>query len=218
MRMRAMARLRARLDDERGLTLVELVVATSILGIVMLVFTTTLMSMQKAVVSQDVHERLADQARLALQSIDRQVRSGNLLYNPSSEAGNDPYSSTATGYLIRIYTQARYSSSDNSRCVLWMIDDQQRLLTRYWTPLDPSSASEWQIVATGIVNRSLGVSAFSLDSTGRTLNVVFKVNPSLSSSSSSTQTFQASLTGRNTSFGYPNDVCADLPSGMTPSF
>jgi prepilin-type N-terminal cleavage/methylation domain-containing protein len=72
----------ARLEDERGITLVEVLIATAILGIVMLVFTSTLSSMQQAVVAEDVRTRLNDQARLALADLDRQVRSGNLLYDP----------------------------------------------------------------------------------------------------------------------------------------
>ena len=74
------------------MTLVELVVAMGILSIVMLVLTTTLSSIQRAVVEEDVRIRLNDQARLAMQSIDRLVRSGNILYDPVDESGNDPYS------------------------------------------------------------------------------------------------------------------------------
>ena len=88
------------------MTLVELVVAMAILSIVMLVMTTTLSSIQRAVVEEDVRTRLNDQARLAVQSIDRLVRSGNILYDPVDESGNDPYDPGATGYLFRIYTQA----------------------------------------------------------------------------------------------------------------
>ena len=43
-----------RLRGERGLTLVELVVAMGILSIVLLVMTTTLSSIQRAVVEEDV--------------------------------------------------------------------------------------------------------------------------------------------------------------------
>ena len=67
----------ARRDD--GMTLVEVIIATSLLGIVSLVFTTVLASVQNAVVAQDVRTELNDQSRLALADLDRQVRSGNLL-------------------------------------------------------------------------------------------------------------------------------------------
>lgn len=219
-----MSRVIRRLREEGGITLVELLVSMSIMSIVLLVFTTTLTSVQRAIVKQDTREQQADQARLALQTIDRQVRSGNLLYNPTTyEVGNDPYSNTATGYLVRIYTQAKFNADDNPRCVVWLIDDQRRLLTRSWTPPGVSAPTDWQIVATGVVNRFLSSPSFTTDSTGRTLNVTFKVNPSYSTvaaaltDAAATQTFEAALTGRNTSFGYPNDVCEDLPSGMLPT-
>ena len=77
---------RHRIRDEGGMTLVELVVAMGILSIVMLVLTSTLSSIQRAVVEEDVRIRLNDQARLAMQSIDRLVRSGNILYDPVDES------------------------------------------------------------------------------------------------------------------------------------
>ncbi len=107
----------ARLEDERGITLVEVLIATAILGIVMLVFTSTLSSMQQAVVAEDVRTRLNDQARLALADLDRQVRSGNLLYDPDDEIGTvDPFDVTAAGFMFRVYTQTKFTATDEPRC------------------------------------------------------------------------------------------------------
>jgi type II secretory pathway pseudopilin PulG len=195
------------------MTLVELVVAMAILSIVMLVMTTTLTSIQRAVVEEDVRGRLNDQARLAVQSIDRLVRSGNILYDPVDESGNDPYGS-ATGYLFRIYTQAERSEDEDPRCALWLVNDQQQLLYRTWPVLDPDAASSWTIVAEGVVNRDLAEPAFSLDPAGRTIAVAFHVNPDLEDRPQATQIVQASLTGRNTSFGYPVQLCSTLPDPL----
>ncbi|MGI8616414.1 MAG: PilW family protein [Actinomycetota bacterium] len=205
---------RDRIADERGMTLVELVVAMGILSIVMLVLTTTLSSIQRAVVEEDVRIRLNDQARLAMQSIDRLVRSGNILYDPVDESGNDPYSASATGYLFRIYTQAEQSSGQDARCALWLVNDDQQLLYRTWPILAPNGASDWTIVADGIVNRDLSQPAFSLDSAGRTIAVEFHVNPDLARRPQATQVVEASLTGRNTSFGYPIQLCSELPDPL----
>jgi prepilin-type N-terminal cleavage/methylation domain-containing protein len=203
-----------RLRGERGMTLVELVVAMAILSIVMLVMTTTLSSIQRAVVEEDVRGRLNDQARLAMQSIDRLVRSGNILYDPVAESGNDPYNVTATGYLFRIYTQAEQSENQAARCALWLVNDQQQLMYRTWPVLDPAAASQWSVVAEGIVNRDLNQPAFTLNSAGRTIAVKFHVNPDLEDRPQATQVMQASLTGRNTSFGYPVQLCATLPDPL----
>jgi prepilin-type N-terminal cleavage/methylation domain-containing protein len=203
-----------RLRGERGMTLVELVVAMAILSIVMLVMTTTLTNIQRAVVEEDVRARLNDQARLALQSIDRLVRSGNILYDPVDESGNDPYDATATGYLFRIYTQAEQTEDQDPRCALWLVNDEQQLLYRTWPVLDPDAASDWTVVADGVVNRALDEPAFTLDPAGRTIAVEFHVNPDLARRPQATQVVQGSLTGRNTSFGYPVQLCATLPDPL----
>jgi type II secretory pathway pseudopilin PulG len=212
------ARLRglARLGDERGISLVEVMLATAILGIVMLVFTTTLASMQQAVVAEDVRNRLNDQARLVLADLDRQVRSGNLLYDPAVETATvQPFGVDAEGFMFRVYTQTKYQQSDDPRCALWLIDDDRRLLYRHWPVLDPDEATDWRVVAEGVVNRDTDTPAFSLDPAGRTVTITIEANPALDSDPSATQTFSAALTGRNTSFGYPANVCQNLPSDMT---
>jgi type II secretory pathway pseudopilin PulG len=204
------ARIRRAGDDERGITLVELVVAMMILSLVSIIFTSTLTSIQRAAVKEDNRSQLDNQARLALQTIDRQVRSGNLLYPPASES--DPYTGTAgAGYMIRIYTQTDANTSD-SHCALWLIDNNQQLKYRYWPANQPEEATEWRVIATGIVNRTKGSAAFTLDATGRTASVNFYVNVDYTHDPSATQLVSASLTGRNTSFGYPADVCEQLPS------
>jgi prepilin-type N-terminal cleavage/methylation domain-containing protein len=203
-----------RFDDERGMTLVELCVAMAILSIVMLVMTTTLSSIQRAVVEEDVRMRLNDQARLAVQSIDRLVRSGNILYDPVDESGNDPYDATATGYMFRIYTQAEQSAAQSARCAVWLVNDQQQLLYRTWPILEPENASTWQIVAESVVNRDLDEPPFTLDAAGRTISVDFYINPDLGDRPQATQVVSASLTGRNTSFGYPVQLCSDLPDPL----
>jgi len=158
--------------------------------------------------------RLNDQARLAVQSIDRLVRSGNILYDPVDESGNDPYSATATGYMFRIYTQAEQSAGQSARCAVWLLNDQQQLLYRTWPILEPDNASDWQVVADSVVNRDLSNPAFTLDAAGRTIAVNFYVNPDLAHRPQATQVVSASLTGRNTSFGYPVQLCSDLPDPL----
>jgi uncharacterized protein (TIGR02599 family) len=195
-----------RLRGDEGLTLVELLVAMMILGIVMTVMTSVLISIQRAVVTQDNRSTNLDQARLALQTIDRQVRSGNLLYNPNIES--------PAYFQIRIYTQSNAPTYGAARCVVWQINSSQQLITRSWPANQPDLATGWYIAATGVVNRvvSPAVNAFTLASTNRTISLTFLVNADLTHYPNSTQYLRASLTGRNTSFGYPFDVCADLPS------
>jgi prepilin-type N-terminal cleavage/methylation domain-containing protein len=222
----AILRLR-RARTEEGMTLVEVLVAMFIMSIVVLVFTNVLASVQRGVAREDSLSQTLDQARLALQQIDREMRSGNVLYDPALENAPGGVTSCSSDcqpqYTLRVYTQSNadtraVSGTSGYRCVLWKISGQ-KLMTRWWPPLDPSDASTWRVVATGIVNRDLSPKepAFALDSDplkgGRTLNIKFAVNSDLTHRSTQTARIQASLTGRNTSYGYPGNVCLQTPAG-----
>jgi prepilin-type N-terminal cleavage/methylation domain-containing protein len=204
-------RLRRWSRDERGLSLPELLVATFVFGVVSLIFTSTMASVQGAVVHQENLSRTNDQARLALEQLDREIRSGNVLYDPANEstAPYEPY------YTLRIYTQSNADTRGSFSCVLWTIDDAGQLLTRRWPPGDPGSATAWRVVATGIVNKELAVPAFVLDPDplkgSRTLDVALRVNENMTRFPDSTIELTQSLTGRNTSYGYPVTVCQSTP-------
>jgi hypothetical protein len=64
------------------------------------------------------------------------------------------------------------------------------------------------------VNRDLNQPVFSLDAAGRTIAVNFYINPDLARRPRATQVVSASLTGRNTSFGYPVQLCSTLPNPL----
>jgi type II secretory pathway pseudopilin PulG len=202
------------------MTLLELLIAMSILSLVLVVFGSVLASVQRAVVRENSLSQTLDQARLAMEQLDRELRSGNVLYDPALEnaAVGTPgriasCDSCSPGYTLRVYTQ----TNSNFKCVLWKIDANQQLLTREWPPQLESLAHPWRVVATGVVNLSLSQSAFSLDPDalkgGRTLNVVYAVNSDLAHASTQTVSVRSALTGRNTSYGYPTNVCATTPSG-----
>jgi len=85
------------LGDERGMTLVELIVAMSILAIAMVILLSALTTIQGATVREDVRSRTVDQSRLAMQTVDRQVRSGNPLYPPSGSGYVDSWRRLLSG-------------------------------------------------------------------------------------------------------------------------
>ena len=67
---------------------IEVVMTTAVLSIVMAMSMAFLVSAQRTVTVADTRSNNVDQARLGVQQLDRQIRSGNLIYNPGSE--NDP--------------------------------------------------------------------------------------------------------------------------------
>lgn len=198
-----------RLGEERGFTLVELLVTMFILGIVMVIFGTTLASVQRAAAREDKLSRANDAARLAIQSLDREIRSGNVLYDPSIEV--------PAYYAVRVYTQSNAPTRAGYVCSMWMINNQQELINRRWDPADPNgTATSWRVVATGVVNMVLGERAFQLDTDpmkgDRTLDITIAVNTDYAHYPTQTVRIQAALTGRNTSYGYPVSVCATTPT------
>ncbi len=206
-----------RWGSEEGMTLVELLVAMFILGIVALVFTSTLSSVQRRVVDQERLSSTLDQARLAIQQLDREIRSGNVLYDPALENnGRSSCDGCLPGYTLRVYTQSNAPTRGGYLCALWQVDAEDRLLVRYWPPSNPAGATAWRVVATGIVNRALSEPAFTLEADplkgGRTVNVSLAVNEDLANRPGQTVRIQASLTGRNTSYDYPVNVCAQVPA------
>jgi prepilin-type N-terminal cleavage/methylation domain-containing protein len=210
-RQRSLASLRR---GEEGFTLVELLIAMSILSIVMLVFTSSLGLIQSSTVREAQQTVNTDQARLAIEQLDREIRSGNVLYDPATSPADPAY------YSMLIYTQANATTRQPAPgyfCDEWKISGNQ-LQTRSWPPLQPEDVSSWRVVADGIVNRTTtpNVKAFQLDSDAdkgsRVINIKLLVNNDYTAQPGQTQRIQAAITGRNTSYGFPTNVCTPLPS------
>jgi hypothetical protein len=133
-----------------------------------------------------------------------------VLYNPEFEVSGH--------YSLRIYTLANAPTRTPAfQCVQWLIEDQE-LLRRFWPPGEPEDVSGWSVVAENVVNAEPGVEvpAFSLDPDenkgGRTVDIVLMVNSTPDDPTNRTVRIETSLTGRNTSFGFPVDVCDPVPA------
>jgi type II secretory pathway component PulJ len=202
------------------MTLLELTVSMSMLAVVSVIFLTALASVQRGVNRQTDRTRTNDQARLAVEQLDHEIRSGNLLYDPQNETDPDPSHQVAPYMSLRIYTQANANARNpGNQCVQWRITDTGLLQSRRWATTwrtDPDSlVTPWRIVAENVVNRdpSVNVRAFSLDPDpnkgGRTIVVTLMVNAN--NKSGQNVKIQESITGRNTEYGYPSSICTDIP-------
>src|SRR5262249_17743674 len=141
-----MTSVRRRLTSEAGFTLVELVIVTSLLLVVLTAFFVTFDVAQRNFGIQLDRTQSNDQAQLAVEELDREVRSGNLLYDPALEP--------VPGMMLRVYTQTNAPTrSPDNRCVQWKISSQQ-LLVRSWSVTWDSDGivTGWRVVADHIVN------------------------------------------------------------------
>lgn len=208
-----------RTPGDDGFSLVEVMLASALLAVVAAICFAFLLSAQTTEAKTQLDSAVDDQVRLAVQQIDQQVRSGNLIYDPTLEtAGNaGPACSpitrpaddcVASGFSLRVYTQANGAN----KCVQWRVYDQT-LQSRSWNQ-DGSSVTGWATVADHISNADASPSSapFSLDGTpsygGRVLDIDLVVNQG----QGATGEVQSSITGRNTEYGYPNSVCAVVPT------
>ena len=94
---------------DAGLTLVELLVAMSLFLVAITMFGGSLYVMQRMQITDDQYSQANDQVHLALQTIDRQIRSGYVISVPVAPAGADA--------AVKIYTEA----GGKPRCVMWVV-------------------------------------------------------------------------------------------------
>ena len=201
--MSGLQRLRRRLSSQSGLTLAELMVAMIVSGFVLTAFLSVMVQAQRDIIHQQNRTSTNDQARLAMTQIDRELRSGTVVYDPTSNP-----------YLLTFETQANAASgvvgSSAQRCVQYRISSQ-RLEKRQWTPGATPGTTGWT-VAEGLQNVTQGIPAFSLDTstsvygygttTGtRVVNIVLVVNAK--TSDSATDRITSSIALRNQTTGTP---------------
>lgn len=137
-----------RAGGEEGLTLIELLVASALMVVAFGMFTTALAVSQRTQIRDTEYSAANDGVHLAMAEIDRQVRSGYVIQQPTL------YSGTIDG--VRIFTLG----SGQAKCVMWVVasapsGSTQALYTKSWAASDspPSSfqAASWRLVADGIV-------------------------------------------------------------------
>lgn len=201
-------------EGDAGFTVIELALTTMLLGLVLAMLFQSLVSVQTAVDRQVGRSARNDRLRLALHSIERQVRSGNVFSDPAS--ADDPVNGIAPGMSVRVYTQADAETTTASRCVEWRIHDQL-LESREWSPqwrVD-NDITGWRTIAEGVQNRALSpeVPAFVLPGGSEYGRRILQVTLLAEGDGPerTVQRVESSITGRNTGFGYPVSICDDAP-------
>lgn len=193
---------------ERGLSLIELLVAMALFTGLLAAVYGVLISVQRQSVDLQARETSVGDARLAVQSMDRQIRSGNVLADPAAET---------LPRSLRVYTQA----DGDPRCVQWQVDTGAGTLrTRSWSTTwsTDGDVEPWGVLARGLVDpRSpttpytpFALSAASSAYGSRLVDIRLLVQPA--GSVAAPLEVQTSLSGRNTQYGYDRGTCSPVPA------
>ncbi len=211
--------------DDRGLTLSELLVAMIVFGVAMAMIMGAVLATLRVTKGADAAGDAAFSTRQALAIIDRQVRSGNVLFSPADEAAYLPAicssMGTDAGNCMRIYTQ----SNGDEKCVQWAVVPDSGDPSTYQLQMR-SWRADWQ--TTGIVDE-WGVSArgLLLDEAPFQLVLAKPGDPysarildlhlvAKNAENGHDVSIDASISGRNTTYGYSGAQCLPVPPTTTP--
>lgn len=210
------ADLRSRLRSDEGTSYLEVAVVVGLMGIVATVLISFLTSSQTNLERQTARTISNDEVRLAVESFDREVRSGNVVYNPGP---SEAYAAgdVAAGMSIRVYAQ----TNGNPRCVQWRITSDAELQRRTWpayfdpnNPTHQALVSAWRTVATDIRNRDEGIAAFERPETNIVI-IRLRVNSDRTGGKGSTVEVSQSVSGRNT-LRFPTGSATEVCGPATP--
>lgn len=208
--------MRERLRDESGTTMAETLITLALVGVVMTMFLVALESMQTGVVRAEGRSARNDEVRLALAQMDREIRSGNVLYDPADADLADPANDVHPSMSMLIYTQSNAPTRNpGNQCVQWRISGGT-LQTRMWADVPTPPATPWRTVARDIVNRDLPtpVPAFALDPNPSYYKRIIQITIVVDrpDDAAEPQETRLSITGRNTRYEQSDTVCDTPPA------
>ncbi|WP_082096750.1 type II secretion system protein [Demequina gelatinilytica] len=224
-------RLRRMREEDRGFTLVELLIAMGIFGLLMALVFNLLIEMMYQSNDNLARTRAVEQARLGISQIDRQIRSGNVILDPAMEnPANAGLAASETYYSLRVYTQ----EDGGDMCVQWRVlfpdaaSEYGSLQFREWEAGDPSSVTSWANVANNVVaatgtpdlddpetwppfwvDTSLSADART---TAQRIRITLRMGDPSAREDAKPATVSSVVTGRNTVFQYSALHCADVPA------
>ena len=201
---------------DSGMTLVELLVSMIVFSVAIAMIMTAVIAVMGVTKEAQGASDAIFSTRQALATIDRQVRSGNVLFSPADEVA---YVSTCQdmgtnkGSCMRIFTQ----SNGSEKCVQWQMaadgTGTYQLQMRSWetTWQTGGAVTGWGVVARGL---TMAAAPFELDVGpgniyGERLLKVHLV--ARNTESGRDVAIDASISGRNTSYGYTGSQCTPVP-------
>jgi prepilin-type N-terminal cleavage/methylation domain-containing protein len=129
--------------DDRGVTLVELLVAMGIFSIVLVVFLAATGVMARSTVRNQVVSDTASQLRTAFQRFDKEVRYAHDINAPGTSNGN---------IYVEYWVPASATKGENL-CVQWRYNKSTKeLQRRTWTQGNAASVTQWITMVTRLRN------------------------------------------------------------------
>jgi prepilin-type N-terminal cleavage/methylation domain-containing protein len=195
------------LPSDDGFSLVELMVVMAIMGVIVTAFLGLMASVQQALVRETNRSTTMDQARLAMEAIDREVRSGSIMCVSSDY------------YTLTLYGPNAYTTTSSNRWVQYQVDPVNDILQRR---AYTSSWGSWRKIATGIVNTTPSGTTnvpfypdtasqyTSTSGASRLVDLTLMVNSDPNDTTSSTTTLTSAVAIRNQD---PNLSCSSIPAG-----
>jgi prepilin-type N-terminal cleavage/methylation domain-containing protein len=144
IRMRPRPLTRTRPRDDSGFTLVELLVAMGIFGVLLAVFATSITSFSRSTVRTYRSSDQATQSRIVFNQFDKQVRAASAITQPAVGTSG-----------LNWYVEYRDETVVPGTCTQWVLrTDTDTLAVRDWTvgATSATAASAWRTLATNVVN------------------------------------------------------------------
>jgi len=215
--------------EDKGFTLVELLVSMSIFAILMALIFSLFITMLNQGNDNLARTRSVEQARLGISQIDRQVRSGNVILDPARDG--IPEAGVPHNYSLRVYTQ----ENGDDKCAQWRVifdppsNQFGRLEFREWDAGDPSTSTAWSSVANNVEKPSGDFAAGdvttyppfwvddttatgTIDTKAQNIRITLRMGDPQSDPDAKPASVTSVVTGRNTVFGYSPDYCAAIPT------
>ncbi|MEX1047102.1 MAG: prepilin-type N-terminal cleavage/methylation domain-containing protein [Actinomycetota bacterium] len=207
--------------DERGMTLPELLVGMTLLVAVMSIVFTVLASVQEGYEDQSKRSINNDQMRLAIEQIDKEIRSANA-FTVTTSAWVADTTQPVEGTNLVVYTQTSADTREGGfSCVQWRVQGGE-LQSRRWPLNWESDADElitgWREVASSVIVDPVTYANgtyFSIPSNvgygDRLLRTQVVVNSSSDLNETSNLKQTRDIAGRNVQFLSSDDsnVCMD---------
>jgi hypothetical protein len=189
--------LRRRLaEDERGTTMMEMVVGMTIMAIFMSMFTTAIFMMTRTANKVQSVTGTASQVNQAFLKLDKLVRYSSAVSTPGTGTGGDKY------------VELRFTNTGSESCTQLRFDGtKQQLQQRSWTVNssgNASTASAWLPVASSI---SSGSFTQPTDPAALYQQLTVSVSATAGSTQSSTTTNAMTFTALNSNLSQTGSVC-----------